>query len=186
ISIRLIDPTTTVNGAMATADAGGLDISADVKLPGLYVPGVPSVNLPGAPPTPLSTPPVPLHLEALYGAAQASIDATSVSGSTFSTSGGGLGLLTSGPTPLGDNSFATSVPGSTGLGLGGTLGSGSSSGGGAGAGTTGSRLVALGTKRPPLGSSVPLGWVIVGLFGCALAVDGLLAYARWQLLKGRV
>jgi hypothetical protein len=39
---------------------------------------------------------------------------------------------------------------------------------------------------PAPGSPVPIGWILIGLALCIVAIGPLLGYARWQLLEGRL
>jgi hypothetical protein len=63
MTIKLIEPTTTTKGALATADSGGVEITTKQTLPAIGQP-------------PAGTPPLPLQNIVEYGAASASVNAT--------------------------------------------------------------------------------------------------------------
>ncbi|MHB1913055.1 MAG: hypothetical protein ACYCTI_13510, partial [Acidimicrobiales bacterium] len=76
ITIKLLNPQTSVNGADATVSSGGVDIVVQRTLPALGVPGVPAISVPGQPPIPLGTPGVPVRYQVTLGEAQVSVFAT--------------------------------------------------------------------------------------------------------------
>jgi hypothetical protein len=140
---------------------------------------LPALSLPGVPPVPVGTPPLPLHMEVVYGAARVAIAAT--------TAGP---LPDSGPLPVvsGDGSAAAPPPAAVPPPSGGdatlpNIGASSPASVPAGPGVT--RLVAGPISTRPRGAPVPVGWVIIGVLASIAAVGPGLGYARWQLLDGR-
>ncbi|MHB1486210.1 MAG: hypothetical protein ACYCS7_00275 [Acidimicrobiales bacterium] len=185
ITVTLLAPVISTNGADATVDSGGLDIVVNQTLPATSVPGVPAISVPGAPPIPLGTPGAPLRYEVVYGKAQVTVDATSApatanfalppvggldqtAGTMTTGTGPGFGPAVSTAASLGNS--LTTIPG---LGLSPSSGSETS------------RLAAA-TGAPPVGGPAPVGWIIIGLLVSLMAAGPLLGYARWQLLEGRI
>ena len=181
MAVKLIDPTTTKGpGAAATADSGGVEVTFDRTLPATGVPGVPAISVPGQPPVPVGSPPLPLHMEVIYGSATASADATNAPP---------VGAVPTPPPPATPTAASSGAPSTAGL-SGGTTGSLGSSGtslgtlSGPGAGPS----VELANSSGPAGSGVPVpvGWIILGILASLVVAGPLFGYARWQLLEGRM
>lgn len=179
LTIHLVEPTTTATGGRAFATSGGVAITGDRQLPATAVPGVPALSLPGVPPVPIGTPPLPLHVEVVYGAARAAVAATTAGPRP---DGGPLPVVSGGDSTTAPPG-ATVAPLSAGdpqIPNGPVTGSASAP---AGSGTT--RLVAGPIAARPRGAPVPVGWLIMGILASIAAVGPGLGYARWQLLEGR-
>jgi hypothetical protein len=181
ISLRTISPKTTVKAGQGTADAGGLAIVLERTVPALGVPGVPSVQLPGQPPTALGTPDIRLHVELLLGYARATANATGI---PVDVSVGDVGVTPPGGDVLGTSTTSSDLSASgPGASISGaltpaptSLGSGSGSGSG---------VELASSPALPRGEALPIAWLVFGLLGCIVVLGPLLGYARWQLLEGR-
>jgi hypothetical protein len=167
-TIKLLPPTTTVQAGEGSADSGAILVTTKQTLPAIGHP-------------PQGTPPIPLVVELSYGHAQVSVNATSVpalpvvspSSPAVSTpiitpsesgSAGGSALAPVESTP--SSSVALSLPSPPG---------------------PQQQILASNVASPPApGSPVPIGWILVGLALCIVAIGPLLGYARWQLLEGRL
>jgi len=186
ITIRLLSPETTVDGANGTVSSGGVDIVEQRTLPATGVPGVPAITVPGQAPIPLGTPGAPVRYQVTLGEAQASVFATTAPAPGSLASGTVAAGSTGGSSSSSGTSGSSSPAGvSIGSAPGGTNISGSAlPGSTSGVSGTGSRLA---SASAPAGSSpVPAGWVIIGVLFAIMAAAPLLGYARWQLLEGRI
>lgn len=180
ITVHLVDPATTVHGATATANSGGLVITGDRRLPATGVPGLPALSIPGAPPVPLGTPPLPLHTEVVYGAARVSAAATTAGPAPDAGVLPAVSLPGPGPAPTdGAASGPADLPAAPELAapaqapVRGTAPAG------------GTVLSAGPAVALPRGAPIPVAWVVIGIAASLAAVGPLLGYARWQLLDGR-
>jgi len=182
ITVRLLDPVTTTNGAEASSNAGGLVVTASHAFAVPFIPGEPSIPVPGLGNTNLPA--------GTYNA----VTTLTLGGSSTDTSAtvalpfadtGGLGLPGSAsPITLGIPAM-TPTPGSAGSA--GTTGVAGGAPGGAEtlAGTPGAQASAplAGTaSRLPLGLPVPLAWVLAGVLMCVLVTYPMLLAVRWQFL----
>lgn len=191
ISIRVLDPKLTPNGPGATADAGGLQVSLSHQIAVPFIPGEPTIPVPGLGSVGLPAGTYTATTSITFGLAQANVAAT---GSTASSSLGGSTTST----PSTSNTFGT---GSTGFGT--TLGS-TFGGTGFSTGTPAESLPATGpgsasgngvpqprhfvtgaTSFPIRGVPPPVGWVVTLLVACVLFAYPLLLLARWQFLGRR-
>ena len=179
ITVKLVDPETSVQNGQAVASSGGVDIVVEQTTPAVGVPGVPAITVPGEPPIPLSSPGIPLRYELTLGEAQASAVATAAPG---------FGSLAPTPAVAASNSGPSSGPtGSTTLSSSpGTLSTLTPSAGGGSATPVASPAFQPASSNRPPSSPVPLGWVIIGILVSFVAAGPLLGYARWQLLEGRI
>jgi hypothetical protein len=177
LTVRTISPKTTIDGAAATSSAGALAISIDRLIPAIGVPGVPALEIPGAAPVILGTPDLPVHIDVLIGEARVSVAATQIPSFDIGLTAPTLPDL-SGPTSVSADQFSSvSGPGAS---VDAAL-----SAPPAPAESGGAELAIRPTSDQARGKGIPIGWVIVGVFG-AFALSGpLLGYARWQLLEGR-
>lgn len=186
ITVKLLAPVSSTNGAGATVDSGGLAIVVNQTVPATSVPGVPAISVPGAPPIPLGTPGAPLRYEVVYGKAQVTVDATSApafDGTAFPLVGGLDQTAGTASTGAGTGSgFGLAVP-STAASYGSALTTAPVPAPVTGSGV--SRLASASGVLPE-GTPVPLGWVILGIVVSLMAAGPLLGYARWQLLEGRI
>jgi len=175
ISVRTISPKTTLNAAQATASSGALAITIDRLVPALGIPGVPALELPGQAPVILGTPDLPTHTEILIGEARVGVNATAIPDLAGLVPETVLPDLGPGPIVSGDEFSSVTGAGSS---LEGALNVPPSQSGGG-------ELALQPTASGATGKGVPIGWVIVGIFGAFVACGPLLGYARWQLLEGR-
>lgn len=176
IRVRTIAPSTRIAGAAANADAGALAITIDRKIPAFGVPGVPALEIPGAPPIILGTPDLPVHIEILIGEARAGANATALSL-------GGLDVPLA-PIDSGvDGGIESSDAFSTVLGAGSSLEGALTSPPLSEVGQAELGLQPL--VESALGRGIPFGFVLLAFFGALVASGSLLGYARWQLLEGR-
>jgi len=188
ITIKLLSPQTSVNGADATVSSGGIDIVVQRTLPAIGVPGVPAITVPGQAPIPLGTPGAPVRYQVTFGEAQAAVYATTAPApSSLASPSAATGAGSNGGSTSSSGVSGSSNPASTSIGSpsGGTSLSASPRPGSSGAvPAPGSSLA---SASGPAGSSpVPAGWVIIGVLFAIMAAAPLLGYARWQLLEGRI
>jgi hypothetical protein len=172
IKVRTLLPQATIDGASGTATSGALAISLERTIPALGVPGVPALELPTGQVVALGTPDLPTHIDILIGEARATAAATSLSLDVD---------LAPAPdlidnTQISGNDF-TSVTGPGASFVGAITNPPLSQAGAADLG-----LIPAENVR---GKGIPIGWVIVGIFGAFVFSGPLLGYARWQLLEGR-
>ena len=191
ITIRLLDPQKTVNGAEAIANSGGLVISVAHALNVPFVntgaltantvqPCIPTQSLiPGQAvlgdvclPAGTYNPTTSITL----GLASTDVNATAVTpfSTPSSVSLGGLGGL---------GGFGSD----TSTGLGGTGVTTVGNPGGVGSiGSVGTRPLVGGLLKFPIrGVPAPLGWIILGAVLCIIFAWPMMLAARWQFLSGR-
>lgn len=183
ISIRVLDPVLTTNGAAGTANAGGLVVSLSHQFDVPYIPGEPTIPLPVLGNQGLPAGLYTMTTSITFGMAQVDVGATGiqpVSGTGPTNSGGsapsgglptapndyGSGLTTFGGTPGTVENLATTGPGSA-------------------AGNRPTPTPTSATAFPIRGIPAPLGWLITALLACVLLAYPLLLLARWQFLAGR-
>ena len=174
IKVRTIAPSTKIEGGAANADAGALAIALDRNIPATGIPGLPALDIPGVATIVLGTPDLPSHIEILIGEARAGVNATTASLD-------GIELPAIGDVITGDDAFDASLGDISGAGssLEGAITSPPISEAGQ------AELGFERTAERATGIGIPVGWVIVGLFGALVLSGPLLGYARWQLLEGR-
>ena len=177
MTVKLIDPATSVQNGQAVASSGGVDVVIQQTTPAVGVPGVPAITVPGQPPIPLGTPGTPIRYEVTLGEAQAAADATAAPGSSLAPAGPGVSASSS----SGGSITPSAASGPSGSALATTP-----LGGGTGGGPVTSPAYRPTTSGRPNSSPVPLGWVIIGVLVSFVAAGPLLGYARWQLLEGRI
>jgi hypothetical protein len=185
VTIKLLDPENTSQGAQASADAGGLSIAISHQLDVPFVPGEPTIPVPELGNVGLPAGVYTATTSITFGLAQASVNASGLS--TGNTGNSGAGASTSPPTTLG----STGNSGNTGFGSA-TLATGSLLSGlgatPATAPTTGAPtapVVSAATSFPIRGIPPPLGWSVVALLACILFAYPLLLLARWQFSGSR-
>lgn len=204
VSIRLLDPQQTTNGAEGIANSGGLviaishDFSVPFINPGALLSPITN-NIPNAPAIEPCIPtqdvgqiPIPgLQGQTLLG--NVCLPAGNYTAVTSIT----LGLASTDATAnvlqqLGVPSLGTfGTPGDNGLGtLSGTgltdLTGQTNLGTVSGPGVSNGNPIAGGLSRFPLrGVPTPLGWVIAGLILCVIFAYPMMLAARWQFLVGR-
>lgn len=177
ISVRLLDPKTTTNGADGSADSGGLVISFTHQFDVPFIPGEPVVPIPE-----LGNTALPAGLYSAITTVTLGSAVTDASATTLAPSGGlGVALPIS-PSTLGPTGALASTGG-------GVTTTGTTTFSGTGTGTTGgNEALSAGAPtahRLPLGIPVPLGWVIVALILCVIFTYPMLLTVRWQFLSGR-
>jgi hypothetical protein len=182
VSIRLLDPQLTTNGAAASANAGGLVISISHQFDIPFIPGEPTIPVPELGNVGLPAGVYTATTSISFGLAQASVSA-SASGTSGTTT-------SSEPTPLGlsPSTFGSTFPsGSGGFGAPVTQ-SVAPTGPGSASGVSvpqAVRPVTSSTSFPIRGIPPPLGWTIAALVACVLCAYPLLLLARWQFLGRR-
>jgi hypothetical protein len=183
ISIRVLDPVLTTNGAAGTANAGGLVVSLAHQFAVPYIPGEPTIPVPQLGNVGLPAGLYSMTTSITFGMAQVDVGATGVpttgaigpSSPTDTGAGAGAlstdpfdngsGLTTFGGTPGTEQSLATTGPGS--------------------AAANHPTTPMSATAFPIRGVPAPLGWLITALLACVLLAYPLLLLARWQFLPGR-
>jgi hypothetical protein len=183
ISIQLLNPVLTTNGAQAQANAGGLQISISHQIDVPFVPGEPTIPIPV-----LGNEGLPAGLytattSITFGLAQAGVNATGL-------------LADTSPQPLGPTIPLFTSPGT--LGTFGSSGSTSFGGGDSFTTPTVQSVAPIGpgaaqavapqstaTDFPIRGVPPPLGWTIALLLGCLIMCYPLLLLARWQFVAPR-
>ena len=186
ITVRLLDPTTSANGAAANSDTGGLVISIAHAFDVPFVPGEPSIPVPGLGNTNLPAGLYNAVTTVTIGSATSSSSATVAV--PFADSGALPGLAgPAGPITLGIPALTGTTP-LSGAGPG-SAGPGSAPGGdeALGAGPPGSGPSSLSgvVHRLPLGIPPPLAWVLAALVLCVLITYPMLLAVRWQFLSAR-
>lgn len=180
VSIRLLDPKQTSNGAQATADAGGLVISLTHQFAVPFIPGEPTLPIPELGNVGLPAGDYTMTTSITFGLAQASANASAPLPTTGTTGNTGGAASTSASTLGGAGT--TGVTGNTGFGSLGSEGLAQSIG--APTGNTGGGAPAPGatsaTAFPINGIPAPLGWIVTALLACVLLAYPLLLLARWQ------
>jgi hypothetical protein len=180
ISVRLVDPSQSSNGAEGIANAGGLVVSIDHKFSVPFVPGEPSIPVPGLGNTSLPAGVYSATTSITLGNATTDLQATTIP--AFGSDSGPLGQpgtgVSLGIAPTG-NSFGSS----TDLGSQ-TLGASTTGSTGTGEGIP-PALAAGVVHRLPLGLPVPVAFALAGLILCVLISYPMLLTVSWQFLSGR-
>ncbi len=182
ISIRVLDPQLTTNGAAATANAGGLVISISHQIDVPFIPGEPTIPLPELGRVGLPAGLYTATTSITLGLAQANVAASGLTSQ--------IGVLPTAPTTTPVSGIGSTVPNTLGTGFGGgsvqslpATGPGSAAGSGV---PEASGPVKTGaTSFPILGVPSPVGWTVAALLACILVAYPLLLLARWQFLAGR-
>ena len=180
ISVRLLDPTKTANGAEGIADAGGLVVSITHQFAVPFIPGEPTIPLPGLGNTSLPAGTYTATTSITLGNATSDLQATPLSALGDS---GSLGLGGGSGVSLGLSPSDTSLGGTSGYGtetVGGSPGTPGSGGGG-----LPPALASGVAHRLPLGIPVPVAFLLAGLILCVLITYPMLLTVRWQFLSGR-
>lgn len=194
ISIRLLDPKLTNQGAQASADAGGLAVSISHQLDVPFIPGEPTLPVPELGNTGLPAGVYTVTTSMTFGLAQANVQAnvapaTGNSGNTgaapaASTSSSSAAGTTGNSGSAGFESFGNT--GNTG-----TFGTTSVQPTGPGSSATASlppqslQAPSSATDFPIRGIPAPLGWVVVLLALSLIGAYPFLLLARWQFTPGR-
>jgi hypothetical protein len=186
ISVRLLDPTTTTNGAEASANSGALVITLSHAIDIPYVPGEPTIPIPG------------LGNEGLPSGVYQATTAITLGSTVVDVNAAALPSTDSGSGNTGNTgtgvTSTTPVTAPTGFGIG-TLGGVTNvsvpSGPGVAATPPAAAPTSSGLVRHLLGfhipgiPSVPGGWIVLGVIACVLFTYLMLMVAWAQLLKGR-
>ena len=194
ISIRLIDPNLTNQGAQASADAGGLAVSISHQLDVPFIPGEPTLPVPELGNTGLPAGVYTVTTSITFGLAQASVQAATAPSATGNSGNSGAG-------PTAASAASSSTTGNTGSGGFETFGNTGNTG--AGFGTTSlqatgpgsSAAASIPTQSPQAPSSAtdfpirgipaPVGWVVFALALSLLGSYPFLLLAKWQFTPGR-
>ncbi len=180
ISVHLLEPSQSTNGAEGIANAGGLVVTMTHQFSVPFIPGEPTIPVPGLGNSSLPAGTYTATTSMTLGNASADVQATtfpSLGDTGLSGLGGGSGVS------LGLSPTDNGLGATNGLGaetIGGTPGT---------PGTPGSGVpsaVAAGVvHRLPLGIPVPVAFLLVGLILCVLVTYPMLLTVRWQFLSGR-
>jgi len=183
ITVRLLDPSKSTNGAEGIANSGGLVVSISHQFAVSYIPGEPSIPVPGLGNTGLPAGVYNATTSFTLGSATTDLQASTIP--AFGSDSGALGLagggsgVSLGISPSTDNSLGSSTDLSSqtlGATDNGTAGSG---------GSLPPALAAGVAHRLPLGIPLPVAWVLAGLILCVLVSYPMLLTVRWQFLSGR-
>jgi hypothetical protein len=192
VSIRLLDPKLTNQGAQASADAGGLQISISHQLDVPFIPGEPTLPVPELGNTGLPAGLYTVTTSITFGMAQASVQAANVAASNGGNTGAGAGSTSAATSSASGNQGGGG--GFSNLGNTGNTGSSfsSTSGQPTGPGSSASNLPAQSLSAPssatdfPIhGIPAPVGWVVVALLASLLGAYPILLLARWQFIDRR-
>jgi hypothetical protein len=189
ISIRVLDPKLTTNGAEGIANAGGLSVAVAHQFDVPFIPGEPTLPVPGLGNVGLPAGLYTTTTSITFGMAQVDVSATALGADLAPGSGaaGNGSTDASGVTPPDSSSFDSS----SGTGLttfGGTSGAVqdlSTTGPGSANANRTSPIATSATAFPIRGIPAPLGWAVAALLLCMLLAYPLLLLARWQFLAGR-
>ena len=198
ITVALLSPTLTTNGAQASADAGGLQISISHQLDVPFIPGEPTIPVPQLGNTGLPAGLYTVTTSITFGLAQASVSA-----STLTAASGNSGNTGTAPPPttpaasstspgtLSGSALASGNTGNTGFnsvpGVSTPTESAQAAAPAEAAGTPAVQpsLASSNTAFPIKGIPPPLGWTITLLIGCLILCYPLLLLARWQFIAPR-
>jgi hypothetical protein len=182
VTIGLVDPQQTSNGAQASADSGGLVISLTRQFAIPYIPGEPTIPLPELGNVGLPAGDYTMTTSVTLGLAQASVNATAPAANTGTTGNTGAASGASTTPSTAGTSAVTGVTGNTGFGFTGGTGAAESLAptGAGGATTQPVPAPTSATAFPIHGIPPPLGWSITALLACILLAYPLLLLARWQ------
>jgi hypothetical protein len=185
VSIRVLDPKLTTNGAAASADAGGLVITISHQLDVPFIPGEPTIPVPALGNVGLPAGVYTATTSISFGLAQANVAASGLvsqilptSPETTSTGVLGTGSLGLSPSTLGSTGFGSGSVQSL-------AASGPGSAAGSGVPQAPAPPTTNATAFPIKGVPPPLGWAITGLVACVLFAYPMLLLARWQFVAGR-
>jgi hypothetical protein len=185
ISVRLLDPSKSTNGAEGIANSGGLVVSISHQFAVPFIPGEPTIPVPGLGNTGLPAGVYTATTSITLGAALADLQATTIPafnsspggllGSADNGSGVDLGVSPSADNSLGSTDFGSQTFDATG------------GGGGSNGGVNGlpPALAAGVVHRLPLGLPVPVAFLLAGLILSVLISYPMLLTARWQFISGR-
>jgi hypothetical protein len=183
ITVRLLDPSKSTNGAEGIANSGGLVVSVSHQFAVPYIPGEPSIPVPGLGSTGLPAGTYNATTSFTLGNATTDLQATTIPafGSDSSSLGlaGGDSGVSLGLSPSTDNSLGSSTDLSS-------QSLGATDNGTPGSGGSLPPVLASGVAhRLPLGIPLPVAWVLAGLILCVLVSYPMLLTVRWQFLSGR-
>ena len=181
ISIRVLDPVLTTNGAAGTANAGGLVVSLAHQFDVPFIPGEPTIPVPQLGNVGLPAGLYTMTTSITFGMAQVDVSATGIPATTGTTSTGDVGPVGGLSTqPIDNGSGLTTFGGTPG-----TVESVATTGPGSATGNRPTPTPTSATAFPIRGVPAPLGWLIAALLACVLLAYPLLLLARWQFLAGR-
>jgi hypothetical protein len=182
ISIRVLDPVLTTNGAVGSANAGGLSVALTHQFDVPFIPGEPTIPVPELGNVGLPAGLYTMTTSITFGMAQVDVSATGIPAVA-----GGLpsaGAAASGPdTSSFDNGSGTGL--TTFGGTPGTVENLPSTGPGSATANPPTPTPTSATAFPIRGIPAPLGWIVTALLACVLLAYPLLLLARWQFLAGR-
>jgi hypothetical protein len=198
ITIRLLDPQQTTNGAEGIANSGGLliSISHNFSVPFVNTGGLTGGAVqPCIPTQDIGNLPIPglQGQQALGNVCLPAGNYTAVTSVTLGLASADVDASVVQPlvipsTPLGTTVGGLGGGGGSGLNSLASLGSTTSLGTVSGPGTTGATPARLGgglLEFPIRGVPAPLGWVVLALVLCVVFAYPMMLTARWQFLVGR-
>jgi hypothetical protein len=193
ISIRLIDPKLTNQGAQASADAGGLAVSISHQLDVPFIPGEPTLPVPELGNTGLPAGLYTVTTSMTFGLAQANVQANvaPATGNTGNTGAAAAASTSSSSTTGNSGSGGFETFGNTGNTGTGTFGTTSVQPTGPGSSAAASlpaqslQAPSSATDFPIRGIPAPLGWVVVLLALSLIGAYPFLLLAKWQFTPGR-
>jgi hypothetical protein len=182
ISIRVLDPVLTTNGAAGTANAGGLVVSLAHQFDVPFIPGEPTIPVPGLGNVGLPAGLYTMTTSITFGMAQVDVSATGIPNTSGASPSTGVIAPTGGlpPAPFDNGTGLTTFGGTPG-----TVESVPTTGPGSATGNPSTPTPTSATAFPIRGIPAPLGWLIAALLACVLLAYPLLLLARWQFLAGR-
>lgn len=182
ISIRVLDPVLTTNGAAGTANAGGLVVSLAHQFDVPFIPGEPTIPVPELGNVGLPAGLYTMTTSITFGMAQVDVSATGIPAATGTGPTSAVGPVAGAlPTQPFDNGSGLTTFGGTP----GTVESVATTGPGSATSNPPTPTPTAATAFPIRGIPAPLGWLITALLACVLIAYPLLLLARWQFLAGR-
>ncbi len=196
ITIQLLSPTNTTQGAQASTDTGGLQISISHQLDVPFIPGEPTIPVPELGSTGLPAGLYTVTTSVTFGLAQANVTATAptpVSGNSGNSGAAAPppAASTTSPGTLSGSVSPSCCTGNTGFtsysGVSTPTGSAQATAPAEAAGTpaVAPSLASSDTAFPIRGIPPPLGWTITLLLGTLILCYPLLLLARWQFIAPR-
>lgn len=195
ITIALLSPTLTTNGAQASADAGGLQIAMSHQLDVPFIPDEPTIPVPELGNTGLPAGLYTVTTSITFGLAQASVSATARTADSGNSGNSGAAPPPPAASTTSPGAVSGSVLPSGNTGTGSTSYSGVTTPTGSAQATAPAEAAGTPAGTPNLASSAtafpirgippPLGWTITLLLGCLILCYPLLLLARWQFIAPR-
>lgn len=181
ITITLLNPQLTNNGAQASASAGGLLVSMSHQFAVPFIPGEPTIPVPELGNVGLPAGLYTATTSITFGLANASVTASGLAAQIAPLPGStSIGLIGSAGVSGSSGVFGTEPGGSAGVQTVAPSGPGSAT-----PNPASSTLPAGATDFPLPGVPPPIGWTVTAILACGLLAYPLLLLARWQFVAGR-